>query len=750
VEPYRGSTGLKTAFIMEPKDVKLIDEARAKFDAISDKARQTIYQKVLAHYKKHPGSPWSGAPLRDLEMMIRQFYSDMGLQYDKVFRDTLPPIMQTYYDRAVEEMKTAGIRNAILGKPDSARVKYFLDSAFEQVAMKTQNMTFQHIRALRTITADVTRQMSITGATRRQVSKELLSRAMEIPGFEFIDKSGEKWQLKSYFNMLARTELMNAARASYDDKCSNEGFDVMKLTTSGNSCEHCAKYEGKLFSLSGKMDGMPSKQDLIDDGVFHPNCTHSYSLVPEYIAQKYYGTKFKTKESVLKEAEEQKRKEQHEKHLKHRQEQLERAKANRQERIQQAHQHTLDMQEKFDAAVEEYGPMSGKIQDLRTQYIQAMENEAKVSKKPFTLTAAEKSKITQDAKKRVMSKLQADLQKQADANVAGRLEIDNDPEFNESFGGIWRGRSVTPKDYAEVEESISKKRDYFKQMIASTTDPDLKEVYESRLESLNIFEIKGRQYQSRISKLQEAEDNARLRLENFEEKIAPRSSKEAFSQKRKDEAKWFTDENGGFTEAKKLYGKQKSYKNALPGEQMAAYGYTSGSDRFNRPLSGFDGSWSKSSFKGQGKVSWNNESPHGESDIKSLTSLLQKSDYPFDCWLQRGSTPDQLENLMGLPDGWYRKNEKEIKKLLEGKDYINPAFTSCAVDKGAGFSGTVISNFYCPKGTKMLYCSPFSAFKSEHEMLLQRGAHFRIIKAEVKYGTIYLDIEVHPELGYKL
>lgn len=276
---------------MKPEDVKLIDEARAKFDAISDKARETIYRKVLEHYQKHPGSPWSGAPLRDLELMIKQFYSDMGLKYDKVFRETLPPIMQKYYDRAVEEMKSAGVRNAILGKPDTARVKYFLDSAFEQVAMKTQNMSFQHIRALRTITADVTRQMSITGATRRQVSKELLNRAMEIPGFAFIDKSGEKWQLKSYFNTLARTELMNAARASYDDKCSEEGFDVMKLTTSGKSCDHCSKYEGKLFSLTGTTKNLPTKQDLMDDGVFHPNCTHSYSLVPKYIAEKKYGLK---------------------------------------------------------------------------------------------------------------------------------------------------------------------------------------------------------------------------------------------------------------------------------------------------------------------------------------------------------------------------------------------------------------------------------------------------------------------------
>ena len=273
-----------------------IESARKRFDAISDRAREAVYQKVLAHYQKHPNSPWSGAPLRDLENTIRQFYEDLGLRYDDAFRDTLPETMKAFYDTAVKEMQNAGLRNAVIGRPDSGRIKYFLDSTFEQVAMKTDNMSFQHIKALRTLSADVMRQMSVTGATRREVSRAMLDRAMQIPGFQFIDKAGKNWPLKSYFNTLARTELMNAARASYDDKVTEEGFDVMKLTTSGDSCDKCGKWEGKLFSLTGATPGLPTKQDLIADGVFHPNCTHSYSLVPDYIVETEYNEKGEKKE----------------------------------------------------------------------------------------------------------------------------------------------------------------------------------------------------------------------------------------------------------------------------------------------------------------------------------------------------------------------------------------------------------------------------------------------------------------------
>lgn len=248
-----------------------------------------IYALVADHYKRHPGSPWSGKYLVELERSIKAFYKEMGEEYQEVFRDTLPAEMQEFYDRAVKEIKTAGTYKAILGKPDPKRVKYMLESSFEQVALKTDKMALDHIRSLRQISAEVFRDMALTGNTRQAVSKALLDRAMTIPGFEFIDKSGQKWSAKSYFKMLARTELMNAGRASYDEKMAEEGFDVMKLSTSGHSCDKCARFEGKLFSLSGATPGLPTKADLEDAGVFHPNCTHSYSMVPEYIFKKKYN-----------------------------------------------------------------------------------------------------------------------------------------------------------------------------------------------------------------------------------------------------------------------------------------------------------------------------------------------------------------------------------------------------------------------------------------------------------------------------
>lgn len=91
---------------------------------------------------------------------------------------------------------------------------------------------------------------------------------------------------------------------------------------------------------------------------------------------------------------------------------------------------------------------------------------------------------------------------------------------------------------------------------------------------------------------------------------------------------------------------------------------------------------------------------------------------------------------------------------------------NCGVSKGKGFSHKpIIMNVCDPKGTKMMYAEPFSAFGNgggkswdgvssqstfgyEVEMIIQRGAYFKITKIERSGSTIFVDMEVHPEEGY--
>jgi hypothetical protein len=97
-------------------------------------------------------------------------------------------------------------------------------------------------------------------------------------------------------------------------------------------------------------------------------------------------------------------------------------------------------------------------------------------------------------------------------------------------------------------------------------------------------------------------------------------------------------------------------------------------------------------------------------------------------------------------------------KLL-GTTPTEYGFMSMGVARGTGFSGDIKLNIYAPKGTKMAYVEPFSAFGNgagknwdgispqssigyEAEMLFQRNTQFRVIKVEKSGSQWYIDMEV--------
>ncbi|MDR1882191.1 MAG: ADP-ribosyltransferase [Prevotella sp.] len=195
------------------------------------------------------------------------------------------------------------------------------------------------------------------------------------------------------------------------------------------------------------------------------------------------------------------------------------------------------------------------------------------------------------------------------------------------------------------------------------------------------------------------------------------------------------------------------WKNASIQEKEAAYYYTKESGYVNEPLRGLP-------YSG-------NKGRDSKKDIKNLTGMINKSSYDFDIWVQRGAGTINVESIFGI--NLKNAGIAEAKKFLTGKTGVEPAFASCGNGDRLNFSSSdVIYNIYCPKGTKMLYCEPFSAFAGgntdgkngllwdgkaqakkigyEAELLLQRSSKFRVTKVEKTESKWYIDMEVIGQL----
>jgi hypothetical protein len=127
-------------------------------------------------------------------------------------------------------------------------------------------------------------------------------------------------------------------------------------------------------------------------------------------------------------------------------------------------------------------------------------------------------------------------------------------------------------------------------------------------------------------------------------------------------------------------------------------------------------------------------------------------------WVQRGVDLNAARAVFGTDLSGM--NVAQVRAALLGKVGVEPAFSSCATCKGHGFTNkSVVYNIYCPRGTKMLYAEPFSAygegfgknwngkakqtnFGTEAEIILQRNSKFRITKIERSGSKWFIDLEV--------
>lgn len=412
----------------------------------------------------------------------------------------------------------------------------------------------------------------------------------------------------------------------------------------------------------------------------------------------------------------------------------------------------------YDEAIKDFGSLEGftdgedltKLKDLHSQ-MEAIEAQ----KAEWQEKLNEKLKAEQ---KKALAKKQLELEAQ---KAAVQQQLD-DFEIK-TYSGIWYNKDVTTADWESL--NIAGKKQYYEGKFITETDPDLMKKYQDLYKQLEELDAEGKSYhdiQQQLKKIEQEISKVQADLKKVENSGIIEAVDDAFTQERKDAAMWAKSTKEADAQLRSVCG--DVWQAAKQAERRAIYDYTSGSGKFNRPLSGFQGSWGQYNNKGVGMVDLNYEGAFKE--IQDMTDIISKSSYDFDVWLQRGCGTEAIESFLHLPNGTLGRMTHEQLQQFLGRDGRIYSFTSTGVAKGKGFSGNVIMNIYAPKGTQMMYAEPFSAFGNgggkswdgispqstfgyESEMIIQRGASYTITKIEKSGSTIFIDVEVHPERGYE-
>ena len=120
---------------------------------------------------------------------------------------------------------------------------------------------------------------------KRNIIKDLtikgLSKTIKDKGFVgIIDKSGRKWGIMNYTDMLVKTKMQQAYTEGLKEEALESGIDLAQIPYKG-ATDSCARFEGMIISMTGQTKGFYTYDQLqATNLIFHPRCRHT--PVPVY------------------------------------------------------------------------------------------------------------------------------------------------------------------------------------------------------------------------------------------------------------------------------------------------------------------------------------------------------------------------------------------------------------------------------------------------------------------------------------
>lgn len=142
----------------------------------------------------------------------------------------------------------------------------------------TDKMAQEDLQSLREATSEAYRLGSLEGWTSNRIQKEIQERwqklAVNIGTRGFVDNANRRWDNSAYLRMLTRTTTARVARESYLTTLTDNGDDLIRVSSVGDSCPYCVAWDGVILSISGKDNRFPSYQQAVNSKghLYGPNC----------------------------------------------------------------------------------------------------------------------------------------------------------------------------------------------------------------------------------------------------------------------------------------------------------------------------------------------------------------------------------------------------------------------------------------------------------------------------------------------
>lgn len=159
-----------------------------------------------------------------------------------------------------------------------------MSDLYGDIAKNTAFMSEQSKKIIRYNTQQLLTSMIQSGESQKTIKRQLKEKLMAEGVSSFIDAGNKQWSIDKYVDMLVRTKsriihsegtINRLQEYSNTYESVSDEFDLIQISSHNSTC-WCGRFEGMVFSISGRSEKYPSIDTLPNQGyrIFHPNCKH--------------------------------------------------------------------------------------------------------------------------------------------------------------------------------------------------------------------------------------------------------------------------------------------------------------------------------------------------------------------------------------------------------------------------------------------------------------------------------------------
>lgn len=160
-------------------------------------------------------------------------------------------------------------------------MRYQMNQGIAQAGKRLVNQVIDsRSELLRQTSLETAAEKLASGTTINDMRKSLVGK-LESEGYMAVQYGSgpDAYQvpLDHYATLCARTIPLQAGNQARENQLTENGYDLVEMTTHYPTCAICAQYQGRIYSISGNDQRFPPLSKPFSGGYhgIHPQCTHT-------------------------------------------------------------------------------------------------------------------------------------------------------------------------------------------------------------------------------------------------------------------------------------------------------------------------------------------------------------------------------------------------------------------------------------------------------------------------------------------